>query len=322
MGCLKLSYSENRPTLFVSANNFGVDEKERGRWLDYGARMYMSDIGRWGAIDPAAELYFEFSPYHFVRNSPTNLFDINGMYDQALINKWRDEDLAENGFDMNAVNGLTNTRNNNTQNSSENSPDNNSQNSSENSPAPPVHNKFTRRQFIKLWEQDHGIKMTNQQKRHLKRGCIGITTIELSSNGRPVNPPLTNAVSTFSKAQVMAKNLEDDIKNNPQKYPPGTRSVVFSKRFWSSDASKFLPDSNGKVNMTGYDYSANPGFVNFDYGLYDSRSNTWWHANHCAQCGMGKMSVYQSDLDYFSRPLLDFNRQVFIVTTTTIPAPN
>ena len=73
--------------------------------------------------------------------------------------------------------------------------------------------------------------------------------------------------------------------------------------------------------MTGYDYSAQPGFVNYDYGLYDKRTDTWWHANHCANCGMGRMKVYQSGLEYYSQPLLDFNRQVFIVTTTTLPAP-
>jgi hypothetical protein len=163
--------------------------------------------------------------------------------------------------------------------------------------------------------------MTRQQKRDLRRGCIGVTVAELSNNGNPVNPPLTSAVATFAAAQSQALQLENDIRNNPQNYPPGTRVVIYSKRFWSSDPSKFLPDASGSVDMTGYDYSARPGFVNFDYGLYDARTNTWWHANHCDRCGMGKMKVYQSDLSYYSQPLMDFNRQVFIVTTTTVPPP-
>lgn len=71
--------------------------------------------------------------------------------------------------------------------------------------------------------------------------------------------------------------------------------------------------------MSGYDYSPRPCdnsgcYTNFDYGLYEKSTNTWWHANHKAP----GMMVYQSTLDYYSRPLLDFNRQVFSFSITTV----
>ncbi|RKS96492.1 hypothetical protein BCF58_2916 [Chryseobacterium defluvii] len=34
------------------------------------------------------------------------------------------------------------------------------------------------------------------------------------------------------------------------------------------------------------------------------------------------MEVYESDLRYYSRPLLDFNRQVFIPAVTTVNVPS
>jgi RHS repeat-associated protein len=89
MGCLKLSYSENEPTLFVSANNFGVDGKERGRWLDYGARMYMPDIGRFGSIDPMAEAYRRYSPYVYAIDNPVRYVDYFGLGPGDRVKKAR-----------------------------------------------------------------------------------------------------------------------------------------------------------------------------------------------------------------------------------------
>lgn len=47
-------------------------------WIDYGARMYMSELGRWNKIDNKSELYFATSPFTYALNQPTNAVDPNG----------------------------------------------------------------------------------------------------------------------------------------------------------------------------------------------------------------------------------------------------
>ena len=53
-------------------------------WLDYGARMYQPDIGRWGVMDSKSEKYANYTPYNYVLDNPVNAIDPDGN-DAILI---------------------------------------------------------------------------------------------------------------------------------------------------------------------------------------------------------------------------------------------
>lgn len=110
---------ENNPANDFKYNGKEMQDEFALNWLDYGARMYMSDIGRWGVVDPASSAYHVMTPYQYVRNNPVILYDLNGMFDQELVNKWERQDLEENGFNYSAQKGVDSDGQNGTQKNGE-----------------------------------------------------------------------------------------------------------------------------------------------------------------------------------------------------------
>jgi len=116
MGCLKLPYYEKRERLnFLGLwkkndgsksgedyypfgltfnsysrennvpNNYQYNGKENIgdlglNWDDFGARMYMPEIGRWGVVDPLSEKSRRWSVYNYCYNNPILFRDPDGMF--------------------------------------------------------------------------------------------------------------------------------------------------------------------------------------------------------------------------------------------------
>ena len=67
----------------------GKEEQTAGNLglLDYGARMYDANIGRWFVQDPLAEENISFSSYNYVSNNPISRIDYKGLLDDWVENK-------------------------------------------------------------------------------------------------------------------------------------------------------------------------------------------------------------------------------------------
>lgn len=277
-------------------------------------RYYAPWLARFISVDPLQFKYPIYTPYQYAGNKPISYIDLDGAEEMKPVSNPIDEVVvtadrieAENlkGRRASEISPLRNAQ-----------PSNNGFIEFYNTTAV---NEYSFDEYVSKLEKTYG-ELTEGQIEVLKTGCIGITCFHLNTRK---DPPFEKGYSTFELAKTKADELKQDIMSNPDKYPPNAHVVIFAKRFWSNDPKKYLPNSEGEIDLTGYDSRVDVRYrgSRFDYGYYDESTNLWTDANHYHNYRGQGMTIYEKTLTYFSAPLPDYNRLVFGVAVSTL-TPN
>jgi hypothetical protein len=192
----------------------------------------------------------------------------------------------------------------------------------------PDQRRYSKEQYEKMWEAEQGKSLDTGDKSTIDRGCIGLTANNISGGGNPLESALVS-YGTFDQAYkfMTDKKAElEKLRKDPKTAATAPKGdpILFAQLFWSNqkdgdnskaDDKAFKPDpKTGKVDMSGYKYKAQPGYVNFDYGWWDDSSHAFWHANHMDYGDPADpMKVYQSTKEHFIAGYKDFDRIVFCV---------
>lgn len=77
-------FTSNENVQLYKYNGKELDRKNGLNWYDYGARYYDAILGRWHAVDPMAEKYYNWGSYTYCKNNPILRIDIDGKDDYTI----------------------------------------------------------------------------------------------------------------------------------------------------------------------------------------------------------------------------------------------
>jgi RHS repeat-associated protein len=98
-GTVSSSEVENRKDKFTYNGKELVSDLDLG-WNDYGARMYMSEIGRWNGVDLMCELTKKLTPYNYALNNPVKYTDPDGMMSTSSTTSGYDFDFLKSVYEF------------------------------------------------------------------------------------------------------------------------------------------------------------------------------------------------------------------------------
>jgi RHS repeat-associated protein len=87
MGCKKLALYPEKTAVIWSIYKSGEHQKNHVNCLDYGARFYDPEIGRFHSVDLLSEVYSFQSPYAYAANDPIQYIDYMGMGPLSWLKK-------------------------------------------------------------------------------------------------------------------------------------------------------------------------------------------------------------------------------------------
>lgn len=163
----------------------------------------------------------------------------------------------------------------------------------------------------------------------LKRGCVGLTCVELGLKGLGIEwPDMKNCYKTLELAQARMTEMiaKHECKGTNCNHDPA-KPRIYSIHFRNDRGKRRqFPDARanpttGKIDLTNWDPIPRPNltpkedWVNFDYGYLNS-DGMMVHANHGHKPedpNTGPMKVYFSTVDEWKVSNTDFNDEVWCV---------